>query len=518
MSALHIKDLRLYRHPFRFGRDNSLDLIAKFGDRWTESISTLNSAGWRIVRQYLQIYPSQKIKLSKNKYKWIAEDLKLVFGRKSRGSRLKAEKILENTADFFKLIDLVRLCDVQVTTSNVLDLIRHFQIEKVYEPDKLTGWIQQCLKIGEQQAINKQCFDFVEQVWLPTHWKLQDESWVKPYKFVLVDECQDLNKAQLNLVKLLAGNEGRILSVGDPSQAVFGFAGADDNSYYNVVKETKAVELPLSICYRCPTSHIKLVKNQFPHIPIEAAENAVEGIINQIEPEKIYEYIKDKDMVLGRKTAPLVSLCIKLISQGKKAIVKGKSIGENLSKEVEQIALNPIYTWKLFIDCLEKYRHLKTTQYQELDNKEELIESMNDKLNAIATIYDSIPYATSVDDLYKEITKLFSDNDAPITLSTIHRAKGLEAERIFIWHPEHMPMRWRDQLEWQLEQEKNLLYVALTRSKSELYICGECDWFKPEFINVSEINSTEIENYYLRSKRLQLEEELDLMYSDEDYF
>ena len=76
---------------------------------------------------------------------------------------------------------------------------------------------------------------------------------------MLVDECQDLNKAQLNIVKLLDGNEGRIISVGDPSQAVFGFAGADDSSYYNDEKETKAVEIPLSICYRCPTTHIKLV-------------------------------------------------------------------------------------------------------------------------------------------------------------------------------------------------------------------------------------------------------------------
>jgi len=39
-----------------------------------------------------------------------------------------------------------------------------------------------------------------------------------------------------------------------------------------------------------------------------------------------------------------------------------------------------------------------------------------------------------------------------------------------------MPMRWRKQLEWQKEQENNLLYVALTRAKRSLFIVGEINW------------------------------------------
>lgn len=42
-----------------------------------------------------------------------------------------------------------------------------------------------------------------------------------------------------------------------------------------------------------------------------------------------------------------------------------------------------------------------------------------------------------------------------------------------------MPMTWRNQRDWELEQEENLLYVALTRSKSELFIVGHPDWYKP---------------------------------------
>ena len=469
-----------------FGKANSLDLIAKFGRRWAASISTLHSAGWKLLIQYLQIDSQKRGLLSENKYKIICQDLNLIIGRRSKRSILKDREIIENTSDFLKLIDLVRLCDVKVTAENIIGLSRHYEIEKVHKPTDVAYWINRCLRIGEQQAINKERFDFVEQVWLPGHWNLGSEKWFRPYKFVLIDECQDLNRAQLNLVKILAGTSGRILSVGDPNQAVMGFAGADDNSYYNVVKETNAVELPLSICYRCPKSHINLVKKEFAYIPIQAADNAIEGIIKQIEPDQIYKHIKDEDMIIGRKTAPLVGLCIRLIGRGKKAIVKGKKIGETLGKECDEIIKLPGYIYKLFNDYLEQYRSIKINQYQGLDDEEQLIETINDKLDAVQTIYESNPQVESIEELKIEIDKLFSDNNAPITLSTCHRAKGLEAERIFIYHPEHMPLKWRNQQDWQLQQEENLLYVALTRSKSELFICGKCDWYKAPLPEASE--------------------------------
>ncbi|MDY6902854.1 MAG: 3'-5' exonuclease, partial [Cyanobacteriota bacterium] len=115
----------------------------------------------------------------------------------------------------------------------------------------------------------------------------------------------------------------------------------------------------------------------------------------------------------------------------------------------------------------------------------------------------------SIEDLKIEIDKIFSDDDAPITLSTCHRAKGLEAERIFIYHPEHMPLTWRNQQKWQLEQEENLLYVALTRSKSELFICGKCDWYKAPNSKASETieeNLDEVKNHSKITSTVEEEE------------
>ncbi|MEH2184629.1 MAG: 3'-5' exonuclease [Nostoc sp.] len=241
----------------------------------------------------------------------------------------------------------------------------------------------------------------------------------------------------------------------------------------------RATELPLSICYRCPRSHIALVKSIFPYIPIEAAPDAIEGIIHQIESKDIEKLVKHGDIIIARKTAPLVSLCIRLISQGIKATVKGRDVGDFLKKELDQIAKLPGYSFKFFNDAVAQYREIKLQQYLNLDNEDELKQRLADRLEAIATIYQSQTHATSIESLKYYIDELFSDENSPVTLSTIHKFKGGEGKRIFVHKAGDMPMVWRNQRDWQLEQEQNLLYVALTRSKSELFIVGECDWYKP---------------------------------------
>ncbi|BAT57034.1 hypothetical protein NOS3756_60460 (plasmid) [Nostoc sp. NIES-3756] len=162
-----------------------------------------------------------------------------------------------------------------------------------------------------------------------------------------------------------------------------------------------------------------------------------------------------------------------------KATVKGRDVGDSLKKELDLIAKMPGYSFNFFNDTVAHYQEIKLQRYRDLDNEEELRQKLVDKIEAILAIYQSHAQATSVEDLKSYIDEIFSDENSPITLSTIHKFKGGEAERIFIYQPEDVPMKWRNQLAWQEEQEKNLLYVALTRSKSELFIVGEPDWYAP---------------------------------------
>lgn len=161
----------------------------------------------------------------------------------------------------------------------------------------------------------------------------------------------------------LVGDSGRLLFVGDPRQAIFGFAGASCDSYEQIKQHSKAVELPLSICYRCPKSHIKLVNKIFPEIPIEPSGDAPYGLIEQIEPDNAIH--EQNDLVICRRTAPLIGYCLKLIGQGILAKVRGRDIGNQLIKEIDAIwefglTLNKKEDiFKKFPSIIEQYQTFK---------------------------------------------------------------------------------------------------------------------------------------------------------------
>lgn len=470
-----------------FGKQNSLDLIAKFGLMWKYSIQTLHSVGFRILQQEIGKFRRDERVVS-SKYRRIAENRKLIprktKKRTYKGS-LTESKAISRVEHFLTLIDLARLTLSDLTVESIKKIAYHHNLEGIHDFKRVTNALASILIEGQEQAINQHRIDFTDMVWLPVEWALNEKSWFQTYKWVLTDEAQDLNAAQLELSLMLAGKNGRMLYVGDPRQAIYGFSGADNRSYEKIVERTEATELPLSLCYRCPKSHLDLVNRIYSEIPIESAKDAAPGILESINNSALWDEAHPGrlvvgDMVLSRKTAPLVSLCIRLIGQGIAATVKGKDIGKQIKSELEAIAEIIGFRYEEFNVFAEQYKKFKFQTYESLDNAEQLKESLADKLNALQTIYSSQPNAKSIEHLCNYIDALFSDDESPITLSTCHRAKGLEGERIFIIKPEDMPMVWERQLQWQKEQEDNLLYVALTRSKSTLYIVGQPDWFKDD--------------------------------------
>ena len=248
-----------------FGKANSVDLINKFGKGWESSVSTLHSAGWGLLKDNLQIKNSYGL-IKVSKYKKIAESLDFIAHRGNQWTgQLKREGAIAKDDDFLKLCDFLRLTNSEPTVESIEELTAHFNIEDIYHPATVAIAAQMVLDRGEKLAKMVESFDFTDQIWLPVKWGLKPR---KPYKFVLVDECQDLNATQLELALSLAAIDGRLLFVGDPRQAIMGFAGADNESYDKIVQRTGATELPLSVCYRCPKLVINLVKKLYPLIPI----------------------------------------------------------------------------------------------------------------------------------------------------------------------------------------------------------------------------------------------------------
>jgi superfamily I DNA/RNA helicase len=77
---------------------------------------------------------------------------------------------------------------------------------------------------------------------------------------------------------------------------------------------------------------------------------------------------------------------------------------------------------------------------------------------------------TTVSKVLEKIKTYVSAKKDAIKLSTIHRAKGLEENRVFILDYDKLPMGRPQQKDWEKVQETNLKYVAITRAREALYL------------------------------------------------
>lgn len=310
--------------------------------------------------------------------------------------------------------------------------------------------------------------DFDEQVWLPVTWNLDPEQ----QDWLFVDECQDLNKARLALILRGINKTGRILFVGDPFQSIYGFSGADTDSMNNIVRTTHATVMPLSICYRCPSSHIELCASIFPGL--EAAPDAPKGRIEHIMGDQLEKYIREGDLVLCRTKAPLVSTCLSLIRSGIRAKVRGTDIGASFVSTIEK--LNKRHAGRItvenFPEVIETYRFEQAKLIGVGDDSEMKLAELDDKVNTMSALHAGYCDVTeekqrSLPAFLQYIQDFFSDERGNmVVLSTVHKAKGLEEKRVFILRSDLMPHP-KAKLGWQMDQELNIKYVAFSRSKYE---------------------------------------------------
>lgn len=310
--------------------------------------------------------------------------------------------------------------------------------------------------------------DFTDMLYIPCKYGLA----VVGYDIVLVDEAQDLNAAQLELVMKATGKYGRVICVGDKRQAIQGFAGADSESFAKIISRTKAVELPLSICYRCPKNHIDLAQKIVPQI--EPSPTAIDGHVETINMAQFAVMPRSKDLIICRVNAPLVGAALKLIANGIQARIRGRNIAAGLTKMIDEALKlgqpNPDEFEAGMTQLLQVYVDRRLLVLQSKPNTEVQQEMVNDQMECITTFMSGRPDIKDADQLCRELENLFADEGAAVWLSSIHRAKGLEADRVFVLRADRMRIERKSMLPWQLEQEANLEYVGLTRGKQALYL------------------------------------------------
>jgi hypothetical protein len=313
----------------------------------------------------------------------------------------------------------------------------------------------------------KWLIDFTDMIWLPNVLGLRP----KQYDLVLVDECQDISTAARRLLIASVRRGGRMMWVGDPRQSINGFAGADSDSFDAIIRETRAQVLPLSVCYRCPTSHLARAREW--RSDIEARPGAPVGTIRQLERIDYVDEAASGDLVICRRTAPLIGLCFELIAAGTSAMVRGRAdMSKGLIKLIKRASKRASKTeWHgEFIARLADIEAAEAEKVRARARDEvaaaDAVEALGDRVECVRIIFKSSG-ANSAADLVAAVERIFADKTAAVTLSTVHRSKGLEADRVVILEHDRL-MSTRATQKWQVRQEENLAYVAYTRAKAEI--------------------------------------------------
>lgn len=336
-----------------------------------------------------------------------------------------------------------------------LDLIAKHDIDlDAKQVDKAIAGARFVLSVGLRQ---EQVIDYDDQLYLPV---VMGEPPPERYDWVIVDEAQDVSPIQRALIRKVLKPGGRLLAVGDPHQAIYGFRGADSESLGRIAAEFGCVRLPLSISYRCAQNVVFYAQTVVGHI--EAAPDAPEGLV-ECWPRWQGSDMVAGDMVVCRNVAPLISLAYALLARRVPAQVMGRDIGEGLIALIKRLKPRGLDD---LVAKLEKYLAAEVEKAV-TKGQEEKAEAAEDRVGSILA-FISGGSSTTVPELFRSIEELFGNKDGPrVVLSTVHKAKGLESERVFVLDPWRMPSRWARQ-PWQKEQEKNLMYVAYTRAKRHL--------------------------------------------------
>jgi DNA helicase II / ATP-dependent DNA helicase PcrA len=311
-------------------------------------------------------------------------------------------------------------------------------------------FIKDVLTILEQCKSTKDGrIDFDDMIWLPIVLNLKQ----RKFDRVFVDETQDLNPSQIELTLRACADGGRILAVGDPRQAIYRFRGADANAFANVRTRLDATELPLSVSYRCCRAVIREAQKIVPHI--EAAPDADEGEVRSATYKAMRRDVQPGDFVLSRTNAPLVSLCMALLAEGRPAAIQGRDIGASLGALVKKSKAQNVESLRTYV---ETWAGKECTRLAAKGRDTQLVE---DKANCILALSEGMATVAAA---LARIESLFSDTaDASrIVLSTTHKAKGLERDQVWLLRDTY--------LRRPADEEKCLYYVAVTRAKKTLIL------------------------------------------------
>lgn len=448
-----------------FGKDASAELKARL-PKHVQAMTT-HSLGRRALNDELRQRGVKLQPVEDYKYKKLVWDALKPIEQSFGLDREEVEECEEYLAE------LVRFARLNYTDTKDENEVRALAVRYNLTPPaslpletELHACLRRILRKGAQEALTAGWIDFTDMLYVPQAKKLD----VPTYDFVCVDEAQDYSAVALDFTMRLVHPEagGRLLFVGDPRQSIFGFAGADSDALDRIITRAQAAVLPLSITYRCPSSHVELAKRIAPET--EVSPTARDGNVHWIHDKALPKWVREGDLVLCRSNGPLVSTCLRLARDGKRAFVRGRDLAKKLADMSRKAFRNGLHAYDEVLAAFEDAEIAQLrARLRGRPHEETVIADRRDLIACLRYLVDDLAQDANPTQatLEERIQRTFGEDDSAVVLSTVHRAKGREADRVVILYPELMPATYAETPE-AIRGEECVQFVALTRAKRDL--------------------------------------------------
>ena len=346
------------------------------------------------------------------------------------------------------------------------------------------------------------------------------EFYQRRYKYGLVDEMQDVSRVQFELVKLLFGDLGRLTVVGDDDQTIYGWRGADARLLldYETVFENAAI-YRLTSCFRCAPHIVRAMSAVINCNKIRVKKSIKSMVTDAPSMKKIVVYgtsslQSEADVVLGDIAKRIGKGSIAVLFRQRKAL-------QVFSTELKKRSIQAVFADKArFLESKDVTRVLNILQicagltYNEKlvtsvdvekiltqlhGNEKQVFEDMNQALKdhlkemnpeeSVGVIASSLNLQGESISFLKQEAKESNEMNlvdfldyvktasgqekgpsTGIHLSTVHQAKGLEWDFVYVIGA--TAGRWpsRKTNEEKMEEERRLFYVAMSRARKELTV------------------------------------------------
>jgi superfamily I DNA/RNA helicase len=455
------------------------------------TVYTSNGAGFSILANSL----GGRIKLNDKLPKILLDDSLEATGERNAKGEFKtlcreSVKVIEKVVDLLRTAKLFTAPQVP-TNDDVIEILNQFSID--YKEDKkipICEWtIRLFIRLASIDTAKTHGIDFTNQIFLPVYHGMSART---TFDRVVIDEAQDQNPYNREIAFALLAKNGRMFVVGDNKQAIYEWRGASSTAMADIADRMKTppVYFTLTECRRCPVKVLDLVRGLVPNI--KALPEAIQGEIEYLRDDvDLFEVLtkKKSGLVMCRVNAPLVSLCLKFLGTGIRAVLAKSNVLQQLGGFVDTLSEGKdSASVSTIVERAGAWLFTQSEKVANYRNAADLIQGFTDKHDCILALCMPEDIHTA-GDIKHTLSKMFPRDeivnpDNCIVLSTVHGQKGGEADDVYILSPiktkngKECPSVFNE-IWCSPEDRDNLLYVAATRAKKTLTFAGPVPSFFP---------------------------------------